>query len=126
MSLKILELFSGTGSIGKPFRKRGHEVIAVDVDGRFGCEIQDDILQFAYVKLPWVPDIIWASPPCTEYSRAKTTGVRNLVLADKLVAKFIEIRNHFLELNPSMLWFCEMVRQLCFGRGMLQKHFGLE
>ena len=41
--LKILELFSGTGSIGKPFRKHGHEVIAVDVDGRFGCEIQDDI-----------------------------------------------------------------------------------
>ena len=107
MSLKILELFSGTGSIGKVFRKHDHEVIAVDVDGRFGCEIQDDILQFAYVKLPWVPDIIWASPPCTEYSRAKTTGIRNLELADKLVAKFIEIRDYFLELNPSMLWFCE-------------------
>ena len=86
----MLELFSGTGSIGKPFKKNGHEVIAVDVDGRFGCEIQDDILQFAYVKLPWVPDIIWASPPCTEYSRAKTTGpARNLELADRLVAKFI-------------------------------------
>ena len=105
--LKVLELFSGTGSIGKVFRKHGHEVIAVDVDGRFGCEIQDDILQFAYVKLPWVPDIIWASPPCTEYSRAKTMGVRNLELADRLVAKFIEIRDYFLELNPSMLWFCE-------------------
>ena len=52
MPLKMLELFSGTGSIGKVFRKHGHEVIAVDVDGRFGCEIQDDILQFAYVKLP--------------------------------------------------------------------------
>ena len=122
----MLELFSGTGSIGKPFRANGHEVIAVDVDGRFGCEIQDDILQFAYVKLPWIPDIIWASPPCTEYSRAKTTGVRNLELADRLVAKFIEIRDYFLKKIPQCFGFVKMVRQLCFGRGMLQKHFGLE
>ena len=42
--LKVLALFSGTGSIGRPFRKNNHEVIAVDVDGRFGCEIPDDIL----------------------------------------------------------------------------------
>ena len=64
MSLKILELFSGTGSIGKPFRKNNHEVIGVDVDGRFGCEIQDDILQLDYKSLPWISDIIWAFESC--------------------------------------------------------------
>ena len=105
--MKLLELFSGTGSVGEPFRRNGNEVISVDIDGRFGCEIQEDILQFAYVKIPWIPDILWASPPCTEYSRAKTRGKRDLKLADSLVAKFIEIRDYFLELNPSMLWFCE-------------------
>ena len=105
--MKLLELFSGTGCVGQPFRRNGNEVISVDIDGRFGCEIQEDILQFAYVKIPWIPDILWASPPCTEYSRAKTRGFRNLRLADSLVAKFIEIRDYFLELNPDMLWFCE-------------------
>ena len=66
--------------------------------------------------MPWIPDIIWASPPCTEYSRAKARGVRNLELADKLVAKFIEIRDHFLELNPSMLWFCENGETMLWDR----------
>ena len=91
MSLKMLELFSGTGSIGKPFRAKGHEVIAVDVDGRFGCEIQDDILQFAYVKLPWIPDIIWASPPCTEYSTAMKRRARNINSANQIVFNTLEI-----------------------------------
>ena len=42
-----------------------------------------------------------------KYSRAKTTGQRNLALADRLVAKWVEIRDYFLGLNPAMLWFCE-------------------
>ena len=31
----LLELFSGTGSVGKPFREAGWDVISVDLDGRF-------------------------------------------------------------------------------------------
>ena len=40
-------------------------------------------------------DIIWASPPCTEYSRAKTTGVRHIDYAISIVRKTIEIMNYF-------------------------------
>ena len=107
--MKLLELFSGTGSVGEPFRAQGHEVISVDVDGRFlqPGDIQEDILQLDYKSLPWIPDVLRGSPPCTEYSRAKTRGHRNLALADRLVAKWIEIRDHLLGLNPNMLWFCE-------------------
>ena len=50
--MKLLELFSGTGSVGKPWREAGHEVISVDVDGRFGADIVEDILQLSYCKLP--------------------------------------------------------------------------
>jgi len=107
--MKLLELFSGTGSVGEPWRAQGHEVISVDVDPRFlqPGDIHEDILQLDYKSLPWVPDVLWGSPPCTEYSRAKTTGHRNLALADRLVAKWLEIRDYFLGLNPAMLWFCE-------------------
>ncbi len=105
--MNVLELFSGTGSIGNSFRKRNNKVISLDIDGKFDAEIVCDILNFDYTKLPWTPDIIWSSPPCTEYSRAKTTGQRNLELADRLVTKFIEIRDYFLKINPNMLWFCE-------------------
>ena len=106
--MRLLELFSGTGSFGQPFRNANHDVISVDIDPTFNPEICEDILTFSYCKLPWVPDIIWGSPPCTEYSRAKTKGIRKLEYADSLVAKFIEIRDYFLELNPSLLCFVKM------------------
>ena len=108
MKLKLLELFSGTGNVGKPWREAGHEVISVDVDGRFGADIVEDILQLSYCKLP-VPDVIWASPPCEQYSRARTTGrrPRNLELADALAGRTWDIIQYFLKLNPEMQWFIE-------------------
>ncbi len=42
---RLLSLFDGTGSICKPFREAGWEVQSLDVDGRFGPTIQQDILQ---------------------------------------------------------------------------------
>ena len=50
-------------------------------------------------------DFIWASPPCTEYSIAKTVGLRNIDYANSIVLKTIEIidylkpKYHVLE-NP--------------------------
>ena len=36
-------------------------------------------------------DVIWASPPCTEYSCAKTVGVRDMDKANNIVLRTIEI-----------------------------------
>ena len=105
--MRLLELFSGTGSVGKPWREAGHEVISIDIDPTFNPEICEDILQLSFCKLD-TPDVIWASPPCNEYSRCRTRGPpRNLVLADSLVAKAIEIIQYFEKLNPSLIWFIE-------------------
>ena len=71
--MRLLELFSGTGSVGMSWREAGHEVISVDIDGRYNPEIVGDIMQWSYCKSP-TPDVIWASVPCEQYSRARTTG----------------------------------------------------
>ncbi len=106
--MKLLELFSGTCSVGMPWREAGHEVLSLDIDGRYNPEIVCDILHWSYCKCE-VPDVIWASVPCEQYSRARTTGrrPRNFELADSLVAKASEIIQYFLRSNPALLWFIE-------------------
>ena len=117
--MRLLELFSGTGSVGKPWREKRHEVISVDIGGRYNPEICKDILQLSCCKLP-VPDVIWASPPCDQYARCRTRArkPRNFALADNLVAKSLEIILYFQKLNPDLIWFIEIVILLCFGDAM--------
>ena len=75
--MKLLELFSGTRSIGTVAKKRGYDVVSLDLKN---ADINCDILQWNYKEYPTgYFDFIWSSPPCTEYSRAKTVGVRNII-----------------------------------------------
>ena len=92
----LLELFSGTGSIGKVAVKYGFEVVSLDKD--MEATIKTDILNWDYKEYP--PnyfDVIWSSPPCTEYSRAKTTGIRKIELANSIVMRVLEIIAYY---NP--------------------------
>ena len=93
--LKLLELFSGTGSVGKVATLLGYEVVSLDIKN---ADINTDILNWDYKQYEVEYfDIIHASPPCTEYSRAKTTGVRDLEKANEIVLKTLEIIEY---LNP--------------------------
>ncbi len=47
--------------------------------------------------------VIWASPPCTEFSRALTTRTRNISSANQVVLKTLEIIEYF---NPPV-WYIE-------------------
>ena len=85
--------------------------MTVDILPLFKPDIVADILTWNYQEYPpGMFDIIWASPPCTEYSKAKTRGERNLTLADSLVAKSFEIIDYF---KPK-IWIVENV-----GTGLL-------
>lgn len=116
--MRVLELFSGTGSVGKVCKQLDWDVVSVDL--LLPADHQCDIMEFDYKQYPKdYFDIVWASPPCTEYSnlqscwlgRKKKDGViytkeimeKNMDEADKLVLKAFEIIEYF---NPHY-WFLE-------------------
>ena len=98
----MLDLFSGTGSVGKVFEKHGYEVISLDNAKRWKATHNVDILKWNYKQYnPGHFDIVVCSPPCTEFSRAKTTAPRDLAAADRLVCRALEIIEY---LAPDKWW----------------------
>ena len=91
--MKLLELFSGTGSVGTVAKEFGYDVVSLDLKN---ANINCNILEWNYKQFNKNDfDVIWSSPPCTEYSRAKTTGVRKIDYANSIVKKTIEIIKYF-------------------------------
>jgi len=48
----------------------GYNVFSCDINDFDGIDYVGDILNFDYDKVPFKPDIIWASPPCEKWSLA--------------------------------------------------------
>lgn len=122
--MKVLELFAGSRSIGKLADRMGLECFSSDINDFEGINYVANILEFDVTKVPFKPDIIWASPPCTSFSVASIgrhwyiddMGIpqpksESAKLGKQLVLKTIEIINHF---DPTY-WFIEN------PRGMLRK-----
>ena len=115
---RLLSLFDGTGSMSRAFEQAGWTVQTLDLIGTHGATIVGDVRDWNFTNEPPC-DVLWAGVPCEQYSiarnRAKTP--RNLELADSLVAKTLEIIQHFLNLNPNMLYFIENpASSLLWGR----------
>ena len=73
--MRILELFSGTGRLAAAFRERGWDTVTLD--SRCDADIKCDILRWDYSHMQLF-DHVHLSPPCTEFSQAKTRGVRDI------------------------------------------------
>lgn len=70
--MKILELFSGQGSISAAFKENGFEAFRVDWSHKVEAELHMDIKELTAELVAkycqGIPDVIWASPQCTTYS----------------------------------------------------------
>ena len=127
--MKILELFSGSRSIGKVAEQRGHEVFSVDNVAYPNTNWVGDIMDWDYrmnemnvgtLEELWIPDVIWASPPCTDFSVAcigkKWVSGENFTPRDpdmvglKIFEKTLGIISDYLDKNPKLLWYVENPR----------------
>jgi site-specific DNA-cytosine methylase len=86
---RLLELFSGTHSVGKVAKELGYEVVSLDIKN---ADINIDILKWNYKEYPNdYFDIIWASPPCRTFSSIKKTHIGRKNKDGKIVtAEYIE------------------------------------
>lgn len=68
--MKVLELFCGTKSFAKIAREFGHTTFTIDFDDQFNPDLCIDVLKLDIKDIPFIPDIIWCSPPCQCFSVA--------------------------------------------------------
>ena len=120
--LKILELFSGSRSIGKEAEKRRHKVFSSDFQNFPNTDYVCDIMDFDINKIPFDKvDVLWASPPCESFSVASIGShwIKGEVFTPKtdkakkgiiILNKTIEIIEKLLIKNPKMLWYVENPR----------------
>ena len=124
--MKVLELFAGSRSIGKVADSLDYKVFSSDLNNFKNIDYVIDILDFDINKVPFKPDLIWASPPCTSYSIAAISHHRPhnkplsdfAVKSDLIVKRTLEI---IKELNPEF-WYIEnprgMLRKQSFMKGI--------
>lgn len=81
----------------------GFKVFSVDIKDFDGINKVMDILDLQKHDIPFIPDVIWASPVCTTYSIAAISHHRNGTepktdfarVSDQLLEKTIEITSWF-------------------------------
>lgn len=100
----MLDLFAGTGGASQVMRMRGWDVIRVENDGRFPAHHRD-IKTFSHRGQR--PVLVWASPPCTEFSRESMPWCRTgKTPSMDLVFEALRV---ILETTPQF-WVIENVR----------------
>jgi hypothetical protein len=123
MEYKLLELFAGSRSVGKVAEILGIKVFSADWQMFENIDYVGDIQNMTITDVPFIPDIIWASPDCTTYTIAAISKHRNGTEPKSDYAKkcdlvnkhFISLINDWLIINPKLIFFIEN------PRGMMRK-----
>ena len=129
--MKTLELFAGSCSFSNVAKKLGHKIFTTDNIQYGKIDYVCNIMKFDYSKVPYIPDIIWASPPCTGFSVASIghhwMGGKNAYipktetakLGIELVKKTLEIIEYYKKQNPDLIYYIENPRGVLRKLGIL-------
>lgn len=113
-----LDLCSGLGGASQPALDRGWKVLRVDIDPRFKPTIVADVR--ALPLKPFHVDVLWASPPCQEFSK---WGMRCFFPdppePDLSIAQSVKA---FIDWIQPVCWMVENVRA---SRPWLNRIFGI-
>lgn len=111
--VRVAELFAGSRSLGREAEAMGMEVFSVDNNPKLpGIHLVADLEFVRPEDLPWAPDIIWASPPCTTYSLAAISDHRDpdgtprsefAAKSDRLTRNLVALIQAF----PSAIYYVE-------------------
>lgn len=122
--MNVLELFKGSGSVGKTLKKMKliNKLFSLDCEAKYKPDILTDILEWDYKAFykdtKFIPNFIWASPPCNTFSPlAYPLGERNTKTAEpisdrakkgtEILYKTLEIISFFQKLNPKLIFVIE-------------------
>jgi site-specific DNA-cytosine methylase len=127
--MNVLELFAGSRSIGKAAESLGHKVFSVDWQPFDHIDLSIDIEFLTIKDIPFIPDIIWASPDCTTYSIAAISHHRNGIIPKSEYAKKCDAVNEnmhklikeYLLVNPKLKYYIENPRGM-MGKMPFIKH----
>jgi len=117
-NMNTIEFFAGSQSFSKVAKERGHNVFTTDINEKLpGIDYYCDIMDFDPKNIPFIPDVVWASPDCatwsltsgnTHYDSGSTNPkTEKAILAKKHIDKTLEIIKLFLDVNPNLLYYIE-------------------
>ena len=129
--VKVLELFAGSRSIGKEAEKLGYSVFSVDKfitkEMNCICDINQLTKEFIIEKFG-IPDIIWASPVCSAWSKAGWFNHWNTDIY-KITKQFVPKTNYanesifmIMKTIEIFTWFPNAIFYMENPEGMLAFH----
>lgn len=117
--MNLLELFAGSRSVGNTAELLGINVFSIDWTPYEKINLSMDIGELTKEHIPFIPDIIWASPDCTTYSIAACSTHRTNTKepkseyakkCDTVNQHWIGLIKEWLIINPDMVFFIENPR----------------
>lgn len=110
--INVLDLFAGSRSVANACADLPVRVFSIDIQGFPGIDLRCDVEYLQVADLPFVPDLIWASPPCTSYSIAGVRyhrrgaeaispfAVKSDRLVNRVISLCLELGSDFVIENP--------------------------
>lgn len=101
----MIDLCCGLKGASAAMRERGWEVITVDNDARFEPTFVADVKEWQWSGRR--PDLVWASPPCQEFSRESMPWTRRGIIPDLSI---VEACMRIARESDARFWLIENTR----------------